>query len=324
MKELLTILDRVPEFGGLLTALDAGGCPVAVSGLAAVHRAHFAAGIRARTGRPVVLVCADENEAARLSEDLHALTGEEVLRLAAREFTFHNAAVVSRQWEHRRLSVLRAMMTGRAPLVVAAADALLQRTLPPEVLERTALTLRVGDVRDLTELTGALTAAGYVRCEQVEGVGQFALRGGILDFFSPAWDRPIRCEFFGDELDSMGLFDPDTQRRTENLQEAELLPVAEALPQCAPGGIPGLLEALDGLIGRVRKEKNASPELLSTLSADRERLENEVSFPAVDRYLALIYPRMTTAADYLPADAVVCLSESPRVAERARNYLWRL
>ena len=324
MKELLTILDRVPEFGGLLTALDAGGCPVAVSGLAAVHRAHFAAGIRARTGRPVVLVCADENEAARLSEDLHALTGEEVLRLAAREFTFHNAAVVSRQWEHRRLSALRAMMTGRAPLVVAAADALLQRTLPPEVLERTALTLRVGDVRDLAELTGALTAAGYVRCEQVEGVGQFALRGGILDFFSPAWDRPIRCEFFGDELDSMGLFDPDTQRRTENLQEAELLPVAEALPQCAPGGIPGLLEALDGLIGRVRKEKNASPELLSTLSADRERLENEVSFPAVDRYLALIYPRMTTAADYLPADAVVCLSESPRVAERARNYLWRL
>ena len=115
MKELLTILDRVPEFGGLLNALDAGGCPVAVSGLAAVHWAHFAAGIRARTGRPVVLVCADENEAARLSEDLHALTGEEVLRLAAREFTFHNAAVVSRQWEHRRLSVLRAMMTGRAP-----------------------------------------------------------------------------------------------------------------------------------------------------------------------------------------------------------------
>ena len=180
MKELLTILDRVPEFGGLLNALDAGGCPVAVSGLAAVHRAQFAAGIRARTGRPVVLVCADENEAARLSEDLHALTGEEVLRLAAREFTFHNAAVVSRQWEHRRLSVLRAMMTGRAPLVVAAADALLQRTMPPEVLERTALTLRVGDVRDLTELTGALTAAGYVRCEQVEGVGQFALRGGSI------------------------------------------------------------------------------------------------------------------------------------------------
>ena len=324
MEQLLSILDRVPEFGSLLAALDAGGCPAAVSGLAAIHRSHFAAGIRARTGRPVVLVCADENEAARLSEDLRAFTGEEVLRLAAREFTFHNAAVVSRQWEHRRLSVLRAMMTGRAPLVVATADALLQRTLPPEVLERAALTLRVGDVRDLEELAGALAAAGYVRCEQVEGVGQFALRGGILDFFSPACDRPVRCEFFGDELDSMGFFDPSTQRRTENLQETELLPVAEVLPHCTPGGIPGLLGSLDSLMERARKDGEAHLELLSTLGSDRERLENGVAFPAVDRYLALIYPEMATAADYIPADAVVCLSESPRVAERARNYLWRL
>ena len=197
MKELLAILDRLPEFGSLLAALDAGGCPAAVSGLAAVHRAHFAAGVRARTGRPVVLVCADETEAARLSEDLHALTGEEVLRLSAREFTFHDAAAASRQWEHRRLAVFRAMQAGRAPLVAATVDALLQRTLPPEVLERTALTLRVGEVRDLPALTEVLSAAGYARCQQVEGTGQFALRGGILDFFSPACDRPVRCEFFG-------------------------------------------------------------------------------------------------------------------------------
>ena len=324
MKELLAILDRLPEFGSLLAALDAGGCPAAVSGLAAVHRAHFAAGVRARTGRPVVLVCADETEAARLSEDLHALTGEEVLRLSAREFTFHDAAAASRQWEHRRLAVFRAMQAGRAPLVAATVDALLQRTLPPEVLERTALTLRVGEVRDLPALTEVLSAAGYARCQQVEGTGQFALRGGILDFFSPACDRPVRCEFFGDEIDSMGLFDPDTQRRTENLQEVQVLPVAEVLPQWAPGGLSGLLEALDGLMERVRTAKHPSQELLSTLSSDRERLEHGAGFPAADRYLALIYPQMATAADYLPADAVVCLSESPRVAERARNYLWRL
>ena len=88
MKPLLSALNDIPEYRSLLSAIDGGACPAALSGLSAVHRAHFAAGIRARTGRPVVLVCADENEAARLSEDLHALTGEEVLRLAAREFTF--------------------------------------------------------------------------------------------------------------------------------------------------------------------------------------------------------------------------------------------
>ena len=324
MDRLLKILDAVPEFGALLSALDSGGCPAAVSGLAAVHRAHFAAGLRARTGRPVAVVCADETEAARMAEDLAAFTGEQVLRLPSRELTFHDAAVVSRQWEHRRLAALQALLDGSAPLLVTTAEALLQRTLPPDRLRQASLTLRVGESRDLEALAARLTAAGYARCDQVEGAGQFALRGGILDFFSPAYDRPVRCEFFGDEVDSMGFFDPATQRRTENRQEASILPVAEVLPQLSPGGVPGLIEALDGLIARAKKAKGDHTALLATLSGDRERLEAGTSFPAVDRYMALIYPEMATAADYLPPDGVVCFSESPRVAERARNYLWRM
>ena len=84
MKELLHILDQVPEFQQLLDALDAGRSPAAVSGLSPVHRAHFAAGIRQETGRPVVVVCADELEARRLAGDLAGLAGEEPALLAAR------------------------------------------------------------------------------------------------------------------------------------------------------------------------------------------------------------------------------------------------
>ena len=324
MKLLTQILSGVPEFPRLLAALDSGGCPAAVSGLSAVHRAHFAAGIWQQTGRPVVLLCADETEADRLAEDLTAFTGQAVRRLSARDFTFHNAAVVSRQWEHRRLSALRALAAGESPLTVCTVESLLQRTLPRTLLTQCAQMLRVGQSHDLPELAERLSAAGYTRCEQVEGVGQFALRGGILDVFSPAFDRPVRAEFFGDEIDSMGLFDVSSQRRTVNLREAEILPASEVLPQFAPGGFPGLLEALDGLIARVEKSKPSHPALLATLNEDRERFQAGVAFPAVDRYLALIYPQMATAADYLPEDAVVLFCESPRVAERAKHYLWRL
>ena len=324
MKLLTQILSGVPEFPRLLAALDSGGCPAAVSGLSAVHRAHFAAGIWQQTGRPVVLLCADETEADRLAEDLTAFTGQAVRRLSARDFTFHNAAVVSRQWEHRRLSALRALAAGESPLTVCTVESLLQRTLPRTLLTQCAQMLRVGESHDLPELAERLSAAGYTRCEQVEGVGQFALRGGILDVFSPAFDRPVRAEFFGDEIDSMGLFDVSSQRRTVNLREAEILPASEVLPQFAPGGFPGLLEALDGLIARVEKSKPSHPALLATLNEDRERFQAGVAFPAVDRYLALIYPQMATAADYLPEDAVVLFCESPRVAERAKHYLWRL
>ena len=120
MKLLNDILNNVPEFGQLLAAMDSGRCPVALSGLSAVHRAHFAAGVYARTGRPVVLVCADEGEGERLARDLESLTGQRVPVLAPRSYIFHNAATVSRQWEHRRLALMRAMVAGEVPLMVAA------------------------------------------------------------------------------------------------------------------------------------------------------------------------------------------------------------
>lgn len=323
MKPLLSALNDIPEYRSLLAAIDNGACPAAFSGLSAVHRAHFAAGIRQELNRPVVVVCADEGEAERMARDLAALSGEAVRTLSAREFTFHNAAVVSRQYEHRRLSTLRALAAGECPLLVCTVESILQRTIPKTLLTQAAQVVRMGERHDLGELAGTLAAAGYTRCEQVEGVGQFALRGGILDFFSPAHPKPVRVEFFGDEIDAMGLFDPDTQRRIENLGAAEILPAAEVLPQFAPGGYGGLLEGLDRLISQAKRRKG-SETLVQTLEEDRERLSASTAFPAMDRYIALIYPVMATAADYFPEDAVVVLSESPRVAERGKSYLWQL
>ena len=323
MKPLLSALNDIPEYRSLLAAIDNGACPAAFSGLSAVHRAHFAAGIRQELNRPVVVVCADEGEAERMARDLAALSGEEVRTLSAREFTFHNAAVVSRQYEHRRLSTLRALAAGECPLLVCTVESILQRTIPKTLLTQAAQVLRMGERHDLGELAGTLAAAGYTRCEQVEGVGQFALRGGILHFFSPAHPKPVRVEFFGDEIDAMGLFDPDTQRRIENLGAAEILPAAEVLPQFTPGGYGGLLEGLDRLISQAKRRKG-SETLVQTLEEDRERLAASTAFPAMDRYIALIYHVMATAADYFPEDAVVVLSESPRVAERGKSYLWQL
>ena len=122
------------------------------------------------------------------------------------------------------------MASGQAPLVVAAIDAAVQRCVPKDVLLETVIALKVGESYPIEPLTARLTAAGYVRCQQVEGPGQFALRGGILDVFSPAMEQPVRCEFWDDELDAMGVFDVTTQRRVHNLEETLLLPAGEVLP----------------------------------------------------------------------------------------------
>ena len=322
MQLLIDALNRIPEFQQLLSALEGGRSPAALSGVAAVHRTHMAAGIGTMTGRPVVVVCADEGEGERLARDLAAFVGQEVPVLTPRSFTFHNAATVSRQWEHRRLALMEKLAAGRLPFLVATVEGLLQRTLPPQALEQYCFRLKVGQSQDLAQLAEALSVAGYIRCDQVEGVGQFALRGGILDVYAPGMDAPARVEFFGDEVDAMGSFDLSTQRRTENLEEVRLLPAAETLPQLAPGGLAGLSERLRQLAAKAAQ--NGLKELAVTLEQDREAISQGRSFPAMDRYLPLIYPKAASAAHYLPGDACVVFSECARVADRAKTWQWQL
>ena len=181
------------------------------------------------------MICSDEGEAVRLAADLEILLGRGSLRLFARELFVRAGTVISRQWEHKRIAALYALsQRGDAPIVVCTAEGLLQKTSPPARLRDAALTLSMGERYDLNDLPRRLVDAGYSRADQVEGVGQFALRGGILDVYSPMMEEPVRCEFFDDEVDSLGAFDTTTQRRTKNLDEALILPAAELLPGIKP------------------------------------------------------------------------------------------
>lgn len=331
MKRLVEIAQTLPEFQELTRQLQAGYSPISVAGLSTVHRAHVAAALHHALQRPLVVLCADEQEARRLQSDLTAFCGTEIPLLSAREFTFHNATV-SHQWEHQRLALLHAVQAHRVGVFVATVEGFLQRTMPPKVLERAVLTLSAGTEYKMDDLTRRLTASGYVRCEQVEGAGQFALRGGILDVFSPATSAPVRVEFWGDEVDTLYSFDVSTQRRTEQIDRAELLPAAETLPQLTGGGVLGLVGDIEQQkirIEKAAKVKNRGDStnystLLSTLEQDSRQLAENLSFPAADRYMHLIYPDFACCADYLPDNALVCWDESGRCVESASHYLWRI
>ena len=227
----------------------------------------------------------------------------------------------SRQWENRRLAALYRL--GSSPVVVTTPEALVQRCIPPRVLERTVLTLAVGQRWDLGDLARRLAGAGYTRCDQVEGPGQFALRGGILDVFSPGMEQPVRCEFFDDEIDSLGIFDTATQRRVENRREALLLPAAEVLPAWQEGQAEQAARRLEAAVKRLawRQDTQALRELLT---ADAARLRQGMAPNGPDRCLAAVYPEKTTALDYLPENALVCVEESGRTAEALRGWLWQL
>lgn len=324
MLTISKMLNSESVFQQLFNALEAGKLPAVLGGLNYIHRALIAATIRRIGGRPVLLLCADENEAHRFIADIASLTDEEVYFLTSRDFNFYDADAGSRHFEQSRLQTMTAMANGRAGVTVATIDALMQRTIPKETLLNSTVTMKIGEEYDFSELTKQLDLLGYQRCETVELPGRYAMRGGILDFFSPAFSLPVRCEFFGDCLDSMGLFDPSTQRRTENLQNADILPAEESLPSLYQGGIHGLCEELKNLLSKLNSKKRGSPDLSLTLASDIQRLEDYKSLPAADRYMAMIYPAFATAAEYIPENAVIIISEPARTKQRGNNYAWQI
>ena len=323
MDAFLKTLQTLPEVAELVSRVENGGCPAVLTGTQPVQRACVGAAVAAGAGRPMVFLCADEREARQLAGDLQSLTGETPVTLLAREWQFRPNAVSSREWERSRLAALHQMAAGNAPIVVATVDALLARTMPPHRLAELSVTLETGGRADLKELCDRLLQAGYSRCDQVEGVGQFALRGGILDVFSPLMEQPVRCEFFDDEIDSLGLFDPGTQRRTENVSAALLLPAAEVLPGLTPGGLTHLAEQIEKLAVKYAKKENGE-KIAQTLRGDAERFRNGAEVNGLDRYLGLIYPDAAGGADYLPPDAVVFLCEGGRVEQRVKTVLLQL
>ena len=320
LKELCNSIAGLPELRELAETIHAGRCPASVSGLSPVHRAMAAAALCQMTRRPLVMLCADEGEANRMAADLRTLTGAEPALLFAREWQLRDRVYASHSFEQQRLGTLCSLAAGKAPVLVATIDGALQRTLPPNALRDAALTLRSGGRFDRNDLARRLDEAGYARAEQVEGVGQFAVRGGILDIWSPL-AAPVRVEFFDDEIDAMGEFDVSTQRRTKNIKSLAVLPAAEVLPEAAEGGREAMLARIEHAAKQLEKKKGAD-KAASTLRADLERLSQRLPVGGMDRYLLACYPTAICALDYLAPDALLFISDGARAAERVKTCLW--
>ena len=318
MEQLLAMLKTIPEYKALTDALSQGQS-AAVTGIGQINRSHLIAGLHRDCKAPMVILCQDDIAARRLQQELKDFLGLTAPILPSRDLTLYDAAVVSRSWEQKRLRQLYALSTSKTPIQIFTWESLSQRTMPRAVLQNAAFSLEVGQEYAPEELIRKLNDAGYSRCGMVEGPGQYAIRGGIMDIYSPAEALPIRAEFFGDELDTMGYFDPGTQRRSENAEKALILPVAETQPSLHPKGLAGLCKDLTSLIARQNRRKNRNEALIATLTKDLEKYENGPSNPASDRYMALIYPEMATAADYIPENALVVLCDHSSLHRASRT-----
>lgn len=309
----------LPDFAELTGALAAKKSPVCVVGLSGIHRAHLIAALSgADDAPPAIVLTADEASATRLAGDINALLGEAVaLFLPARQLTLRPFSSASLEYEHQRLSTLSALAQGLCRIVTASVESASLVTLPPAVLLESTRTLTPGQRLDIRELELLLAKAGYTRVEQVEGVCQFAVRGGIVDIFSPAYPDPVRIEFWGEDIDSISAFKIESQRRELALEEFLITPACEALP--IDTGY--LCRELTEIAATLRGKRAAAQK--ESLAADIEALQNGLTLSNLDKYLPLLYEQRATLLDYFVAPRIFLLEPiSCRTA--LKNATWQL
>lgn len=307
-----SVLENLSGFKELKAALTGGDFPCSVTGVSGIHKAQLLLALYEST--PLLTITEDEAGARRLADDINEMAGS---RLAcvfpAKDFTFSNVDSVSREYEYARLDVLSKLLSGECGIVIAGAEAAMQKTIPPAVLTARTLTLKVGQEIKLSELTSRLLSAGYTRSEQVEGVSQFSVRGAIADIYPVQSALPVRIEFWGDEIDSMSFFDTESQRRTEAVEEISISPALEVLFDSAES----FVEKIETLSKSLRS-RNAE-KIRENLAKDIEKLQTGISLANIDKYFPLAYETPATLFDY--AKGMVCFSELRNVAEKAKTFL---
>ncbi len=317
--KMLPVISAQHDFNDVCSTLERGYYPITVSGLSSVHKSQLALIIADRLctdNAPVLIITDDEAGAKRICDDINEMTGDSSAYVyPAKDITLTKVDRVSTEYEHRRLCVLARLADKSCRVVCACAEAVMQRTIPPAELKANLFSVAVGDTVDLTELAKRLVMAGYTRCDAVEAPSQFSVRGSIADIFPVQEKYPVRMELWGDEIDTMCCFDPETQRRTSSVDSVTVAPACEVLFE-SPAE---LAEKIQKLSSSVRGKRT---ELIRSRLAEDYDMAVNGSYPAnIDKYIPLAYENPSLIFDYLQADSPVLISEYHSCSERARSVL---
>ncbi len=311
MNFLNSLLCESKAFLSLTDALKNKNTPVSLSGVSDIHKAHMVSAAADTLGGKNLLLCRNESVGRQMCRDINAFSGREVaVFYPERDLCFSLSQTSSREYEQERLSALFKIHTGAASVLVSPVSAALQFSVKPELLKKSCFTLKSSDIISIDSLTDSLVSGGYVRRNQVDGVGQFSVRGSIIDVFCPSHKKPMRIELWDNDIDSISPFDLDTQRREESVSSVTITPAREEL-FC-------LSDLKEKLCEQIKKCAGGDGE--KSLKADLALIESGQEV-CLDKYLSLA-TRAGSIFDYI--DSTVFVSEMGDLAEAAKGFNERL
>jgi len=302
-------------------AVNDGHRHIAIGGATTVGKALLLALAKKQWSWPLLLISSTATQAAQWMTELQALFGDEhVAYFPPEEVLLYGALAEGPELAGQRLGLLAALVEGLIPkAIVTTWDALLVRLVSPGAFKEHTLSLEEGQELRPADFASLLHASGYERVELVESMGQFAVRGGLVDVFPLTNSEPIRIEFFGDEVDSIRSYDLTTQRSIARLRTTRVTPAREAFwPEGAlASGISRLSRLLERTAQKLDPERAAS--LRKNIGQDLERLASGMVFPGRGKYLSFLIEQSATLLDYLPKETLLVLDEPGRLLEKAEG-----
>ncbi|MDR7870949.1 MAG: transcription-repair coupling factor [Tissierellaceae bacterium] len=309
---LIDPLLNMDSYKNLIKDINDDISPIFTYGLIDDDLGHFVYGLNEHLDKQILLVTYDESKSRRLYEDIRNLGNENVELFPKKEKLFYDIDASSYENINQRLRVISKLLNGEKIIVIASLESLLDKIVTKEVYEEYTQKIDFEVDINLDDLVNKLVIAGYERVHMVEGVGQFSIRGGIIDVFSPNNPNPYRVELFDEEVDSIRTFDVITQRSLDIMDNIVIPPVKEVLI------LEEYRETIYNSLKRELEGHKYQDKTLEKYGRYLELIQEKAYISNIHMVLPFIPDDyLGTLLNYLSNDSLVFMDEPKRIEERA-------
>lgn len=316
-------LYEMEELNELLSSLEANLNIVEVYGISDTQKAIAAALICKHFGKPCLFITHNELLSRKIYEDISFFDPDMANLLPGGEMMFRRIDAKSKEIMQNRLKAYDDIISGKNSIVCASIEALLPKAVSPELFASMARELYLGESVLLEEMKEYFIKAGYERVDMVEGKGQFSIRGGIIDFYSPIHQNAVRIELFDDEIDSIRYFDVLTQRSVSKAKKVRITPAREFIvtKEEFVTGAENLMLELSARLrtsGGDRRKKTSDTRVKERISEDIEKLKQGIHFEGIEKYSPYFPHKNYSLIEYMK-DCIIFIDEPNRVKQRVET-----
>ena len=306
MNAILGELGKSPKFCEYIKNIEQKISPISIWGLNDVGAAQILQATAEFSKKPICIITYNEIQAKQIIENLKYFS-DKIVYFPKKEIVTYDYIAESKNLPYERIEALNQKKRKKNLIVVTTIESLMQKIPSKEVLYKNELNFKIGDSYKIEELKQKLIDLGYTRYDLIDGRGQFSVRGGIIDI-SINNVQGVRIEFWGDEIDSIRLFNIVSQRSTENVEKFTIYPAHEYV-----------LENNIETVCKNIQEKVYSSVLEEKVEEDIEQIKNGNYISKIEKYFDDFYSNQTNLLSYLSEKYLIYIDEISKVRQRAIN-----